>query len=147
MHTSELNSKQIKAIHLLATGMSDNEVAEQVGVSRQTVNKWKNQDDKFIYELGKQRANIWEQHSDYYRSLVPKAIKVLEEGLESEDTKVRIDVAKNILRAVKLEPKPLTKVEEDNGPTVLRVVYDRTPPSNEGIKDSNSDNNSSDHNS
>ena len=114
MHTSELNSKQIKAIPLLVTGMSDNEVAEQVGVSRQTVNKWKNQDDDFIYELNKQRSEIWNQFGDLYRSLIPKAIKTLEECLDSEDPKMRLGAARMILGNFKLQPKPVHEIFEEN---------------------------------
>ena len=114
MHTRKLNDKQLNAIHLLVSGLTDTEVAEQIGVSRQTVNQWKNQDDDFIYELNKQRSEIWNQFGDHYRSLIPKAIKVLEEGLDSEDPKMRLEVARLILGKFKLEPKPVHEILEEN---------------------------------
>ena len=44
----QLNQKQLNAIELLLQGGTDSEVAEAVGVSRQTVNEWKNHDPNFV---------------------------------------------------------------------------------------------------
>jgi hypothetical protein len=120
-----LNGKQIRAVHLLASGLTDHEVAEQVGVSMQTVNGWKNHNHEFILELDVQRAILWEQFSDYYRSLIPKAIRVLEESLEGDNPRNQVEIAKWILRCVKPEPKSLAEVKEEIIRQVIRVMSDR----------------------
>ena len=99
----QLNTKQEKAILLLVAGLNDQEVADEIGVSRQTVNKWKNQDQLFNQELTMQRYQEWNRFSDRLRSLIPKAIQVIEENLESENPKTRLDAAKMILGKAKLD--------------------------------------------
>ena len=54
----ELSIEQLNAIDLLATGKSDREVAEVVGVSRQTVCAWRLYDPYFRAELNKRRNEL-----------------------------------------------------------------------------------------
>ena len=51
--TRQLSIEQQNAIDLLVQGKSDRETAEAIGVSRQTVNNWRNNDTVFIAELNK----------------------------------------------------------------------------------------------
>ena len=96
----QLNQKQLNAIDLLILGQLDSEVAEAVGVSRQTVNQWRNQDSVFAAELNYRRQEIWNSQVEKLRQLVSKAIGVLEEELHCEDQKLRHSAAVIILKAV-----------------------------------------------
>ena len=55
-----LSIQQKNAIDLLIVGQTDGEVAKTIGISRQTINQWKNQDAVFVAEMNRKRKNIWE---------------------------------------------------------------------------------------
>lgn len=110
----KLNEKQEMAIPLVLAGLTDEDVAKEVGVTRQTVNKWKNQDFEFIDYLNYHRALLQRAYWDEVYALIPKAVEILVEALEGDDQKVKIDVAKMILKEFKLTPiSPLLKHPEE----------------------------------
>jgi hypothetical protein len=74
--------EQLNAIDLLVTGKIDRDVAEAVGVSRQTVCGWRLHDPYFRAELNKRRKEVWGASVDKLRSLLPKALEVLERELD-----------------------------------------------------------------
>ena len=113
----KLSEKQAIAIPLVLAGLKDEDVAKEVGVTRQTVNKWKNQDLEFIDYLNYSRALLQNAYMDEVLALIPKAVKVLEEALEGDDPNVKIDVAKMILKEFKL--KPISPLPEH--PEVVRA--------------------------
>ena len=113
----KLSEKQAIAIPLVLSGLKDEDVAKEVGVTRQTVNKWKNQDLEFIAHLNYYRALLQNEYMDEVLSLIPKAVKVLEEALEGDDQNIKIDVAKMILKEFKL--KPISPLPEH--PEVVRA--------------------------
>ena len=104
--TRQLNVKQENAIDLLLQGQNDREVAEAVGVSRQTVTEWPNGNAVFVAELNRRRQEVWGGEVERLRGLVAKAIDVLEEELEDEQgmtpVRVRQAAAVHILKAVGL---------------------------------------------
>ena len=104
--TRQLNVKQENGIDLLLQGQNDREVAEAVGVSRQTVTEWPNGNAVFVAELNRRRQEVWEGEVERLRGLVAKAIDVLEEELEDEQgmvpLRVRQAAAVHILKAVGL---------------------------------------------
>jgi hypothetical protein len=77
----ELSVAQRNAIDLLVTGATDGEAAEAVGVTRQTVNTWRNHDPVFVSELNRRRLDVWGAAMDKLRALLPEALKTLEEAL------------------------------------------------------------------
>ena len=120
----KLNSKQQKAIPLLAAGLNDEKVANEIGVSRQTVNKWKNHQTIFIDQLTEYRIQLARKYADQYCALYPKAMKVLEDTLNNDDPKLRLDAAKTILSKLKIEPIKL--VDENNG-QMINLIWDVNP--------------------
>lgn len=110
---NKLNEKQYKAIPLILEGMTDKEVAESVGVSRATVNTWKNQDPEFIAELNKERVAIQETIMKKQTDTVIKAYEVLNKALDSElnkedpDPKIALEIIKNY-------KEPDTKLQIDS---------------------------------
>lgn len=87
-----LNDKQIKAIEHIISGLTDAETAEKVGVTRETVNTWKNQNPYFKAELNKHRNSILMTLQDKQRELVTKAYKVLDKHLDKQLESDEIDV-------------------------------------------------------
>ena len=78
----QLSIKQQNAIDLLVQGKSDRETAEAIGVSRQTVTNWRNNNPVFIAELNKQRKAVWGAQVDRIRYLISASLDVLEEDLK-----------------------------------------------------------------
>jgi len=116
-----LSVEQENAIDLLIQGKSDREVAEAVGVARQTVNQWRNQDAVFIAELNVRRHAIWGSQTERLRSLIAKAVDVLERDLDSEDLRLRQSAAVHLLKAVGLYRADL----EPTGETSAEAIEDQ----------------------
>jgi len=93
--------EQENAIELLILGKTDREVAEAVGVARQTVTEWRNKNAVFEAELNRRRRELWSGYADALRALVRRALEVLAEDLENErDLRLRQSAAVHVLRAV-----------------------------------------------
>ena len=54
-HGDKLSVEQLNAIDILVLGKTDQETATTVGVARETVNRWRNENPYFAAELNKQR--------------------------------------------------------------------------------------------
>lgn len=80
----ELTGPQLRAADLLATGSTDAEAAEEAGVSRQTVWRWRQHNPVFRAALASRREEIWGAARDRLRSLLPKALEVLEGELAGD---------------------------------------------------------------
>ncbi len=91
-----LSVAQQNAVDLLVTGKTDQETAEAVGVTRQTVNGWRNANPWFQAELNRQRQVLWGSTVDQLRGLLPRAVAVLAEELDGGND--RAGVALSILR-------------------------------------------------
>jgi len=80
----ELSVEQRNAIDLLVTGTTDVETAEAVGVTRQTVNGWRNHHPAFIAALNARRLEIWGTACDRLRAMLPKALDALDTALAAD---------------------------------------------------------------
>jgi len=78
-----LNNKQTTAIELLASGKNDREVAEAIGVRRETVCQWRHDPD-FAAELEDYRRQLWSPVVERLQSLVPRAVEVIEWQVHAE---------------------------------------------------------------
>ena len=109
-----LTVAQKNALDLLIQGRNDRQVAEQVGVSRQTVWEWRHRHPGFATELNRRRQEIWGAQLERLRGLAEKAIDVLETTLDEEAS---LSAAVHVLRAVgaygtDLRPTGLTDAGE-----------------------------------
>jgi len=109
----ELTPQQAAAVDLLAAGRTVSETAEAVGVVRQTVSEWLNQHDGFRAAVNQRRHELWAAVTDRLRSLVPKALDVLEEGL----TAGNVQAALGLLKAAGLHG-----LAAPSGPTTPEAV-------------------------
>ncbi len=70
--------EQLNAIDILVLGKTDQETAKAVGVARETVNRWKNDNPYFAAELNKRRKQLWGANGDRLRALTTKAVDAIE---------------------------------------------------------------------
>src|SRR5262245_53469627 len=82
-HKRGLTMPQLSAIDVLVTGKTDKETAELLNLSRTCVTKWRLYDPVFQAALNRRRAEVWGSGIDRLRSLIPKALDVLAEALNS----------------------------------------------------------------
>lgn len=107
-----LTPEQLNAIDLLIFGKTDKEVAETLGIGRNTISKWY-KNAFFIAELNLRREDLWKDSKLRLKSLVSEAVNVLTNGLHSSDEKIAITAAVHILKTVGL----YGEVKQDFGPT------------------------------
>jgi hypothetical protein len=96
-----LSVAQLNAVDLLVVGKTDQEAAEAVGVTRQTVNGWRNAHPYFQAELNRRRQELWGVSVDQLRALLPRAVAVLAEELDRGEARGRVAV--DILRLAGLD--------------------------------------------
>jgi len=100
--TRQLSIEQANALEHLLQGQSDRAVAEAVGVARQTIWEWRNNDPLFIAELNRQRSEMWTEARERLKSLANRALDVVELHLDSDDPKASLAAAKYILQGTRL---------------------------------------------
>ena len=93
------------AIPHIVAGKSDAQVAEAVGVARETVNRWRNHDKDFQDELSQSRVAHINARISALSSVNTKAIEVMEELLDSKDEGTRMRAAMHLLKTVPLTHK------------------------------------------
>jgi len=116
-----LTPEQLNAIDLLIFGKTDKEVAETIGIGRNTISKWY-KNAFFIAELNARREELWKDAKLRLKSLAHEAVDVLSNGLHSSEEKVAITSAVHILKTVGL----YGEVKDSFGPvTPERAVWDQ----------------------
>ena len=121
---TKLTEQQEQAIWLILLGRTDEQVGKAVGVARQTISKWKNQNPDFKAFLNKKRIENWEQHEDKIRYLIGEAVQVLEENLANiEDHKIAQDAALFVLKGTGcLFSENAFEAYRPTGPTTAKGV-------------------------
>jgi len=100
--TRQLSQEQMNAIEHLLLGKSDRAVAETVGVARQTIWEWRNNDVLFIATLNRERSMLWWEARVRLKTLANRALDVVEMQLDNGDPKTSLAAAKYILQGVRL---------------------------------------------
>ena len=77
-----LTVAQQNAVDLLVTGLNDRAAAERLGLSRETVTRWRNYDPAFQATLNERRAALWTCAADGIRAAVPLALETVREQLD-----------------------------------------------------------------
>ena len=93
---SHLSVEHLNAIDILVQGRTDQETAGTVGVARETVTRWRNDNPYFTAEFNKQRRLIWGDSHDRLRALASKAVDTLETSLDEGDSRVAVEVLKAV---------------------------------------------------
>ena len=93
---SPLSVEQLNAIDILVQGRTDQETAETIGVARETVTRWRNDNPHFAAQLNRQRRLIWSNSHDRLRALVSKAVDTLDVALQNGDARAAVEVLKAV---------------------------------------------------
>ena len=101
---SHLSVEQMNAIDILVQGRTDHETASTVGVARETVTRWRNDNPHFTAELNRQRRLRWGDSHDRLRALASRAVDVLETSLDEGDSRVAMEVLKAIGLSGQVQP-------------------------------------------
>ena len=72
-----MTTQQELAVDLLASGRTVTEAAATIGVARQTVSEWLNQNADFRAALNERRQELWAATGDRLRALLPDAVDAL----------------------------------------------------------------------
>ena len=97
-----LRAKQQQAISLLLSYKNDTEVAQELGIARQTVNTWKNKNQDFATELDRQQQELNQENQLQLSGLVGQSIQVLRQSLASENERIRLSASIHVLKATGL---------------------------------------------
>ena len=95
----DLTVIQEKAIQLLMTGRSDQAVADELDIARQTVNNWKNKHRVFVMELERQQKELRRESQRQLWGLIADSIDVLRQSLVSDNERIRQSTAVHVLKA------------------------------------------------
>jgi len=88
-----LDSRQLRAVDLLAAGRTNTEVAAEIGVDRTTVWRW-GTDPFFRAELARRRHELWNASADRMRALLPRAFDAFEKALDDGDWRAALAILK-----------------------------------------------------
>ena len=93
-----LSVKQELALELILCGMNNGEIAKHAGVSRQTINTWRNHNEDFRMLLAGRREAARERHQDELSGLVSEAVGVMREAMLEGDLLTRLWAVQALLR-------------------------------------------------
>lgn len=122
-HAHGLTLAQQSAVDLLAAGKTDTETAAALGVNRVTVTRWRLYDVEFAAALAERRAHVWGSAADKLRGLIPAALDVLADDLNTATGAERREVALAVLKLA--GPLPLAPTGPTDPEDVIRETVDR----------------------
>jgi hypothetical protein len=130
-----LSVEQLNAIPLLCSGLTDAEVAQQVGVVRETIWHWRHESPGFMAELEKARQQFIASAIDTLRSALPTAVSNLVHAVEAGDLKASLA----LLRCVGLEGHAAFQPGETDATQIAlmlmlqRLSKERIPENNHAL--------------
>jgi transcriptional regulator with XRE-family HTH domain len=93
----DLQPNQVAAVAMLARGMKQKRVAEQLGVAENTIITWK-KNPAFQQALGEVQARMLADPMAALDPMIPKALGKLEQALDQdEDLKLAVGVAESVM--------------------------------------------------
>jgi len=124
-----LTMRQEQALEMMLEGVSDGDIAQKIGVTRQTVNNWRNNDYHFRFMLSQRRLQVWEKRRDEMADLYQEAMTVVRKELKSRNAKTRFKAAAQILKMPALQDslknkgtQDINQLEEENSLSVLKAA-------------------------
>lgn len=107
----------LRAVELTALGQKSNqEIIEEVGISKATFYLWKAK--KEFYD------DVMAKNIMIFKDLLPKALKTVNDAMDSGNAKVRLDAAKIVLEKTLPELHP-TEGKDGNSTTInIQVNYE-----------------------
>jgi hypothetical protein len=97
-----LNLKQEQALELTLEGRSDAEIAETVGITRQTVNVWRNRHPGFVAEVNRRRRQLAAKREAQLDILLNELLDASLELIQARDPRAVLGLARLLLPQVLL---------------------------------------------
>ena len=110
----DLSGKQEMALELIICGMNDGDIAKRAGVSRQTINTWRNHDKHFRTLLAERWGALRAQYRGELSELVSEAINVMREAIREGDMLTRLWAAHAVLCMLGLQAAVPTEKHPSN---------------------------------
>ena len=120
-HKKSLSGTQQLVINALLSGKTDQEAANAAGVSRETVNRWRNQNPFFQSEMNRRQQEVWESYKIVLQALIGDALRTISRAVKDNPT-----IAMKLLQKC----ESLNEIEPPVGPTdvddiLLRMAQER----------------------
>jgi transposase len=103
MFENNLSMKQEQAISLMIMGKNDTEIGKEVGVSRESVWRWRNENADFMEAARKRREELVARHTEELQELLSEALIVVKESLRDGDAPTKLRVALQLLKMSRLQ--------------------------------------------
>ena len=123
--TNVRSEKQELALALMMQGLTDTQIARELGVTRQTLYNWRHLDGQFMDALEERKSMLRDLAQESLLELTGDAIQAIRDSLASTDERIRLQAARLVLGMTKTE-----KQEEGKGSVVLELLAEAI----EGIK-------------
>lgn len=95
---SELTQQQVRAIDLLLSGLTQQQVADAVGVDRRTITRWVHDTPPFMAEYNAGLLVMQASALAAMRGMINKAVEVIKRQLNSTDDRLSMRAAVQVLR-------------------------------------------------
>ena len=129
MSENNLSMKQEQAISLMMIGKSDTEIGEAVGVSRECVWRWRNENGDFMEAARKRREILIARHTEELHALLGDALKAVKESLRNGDAATKLRVALQLLKMSGLQGyAKITQHDEMNEKDAMIAVLENVLP-------------------
>ena len=122
--SENLNEKQELALHLVLEGLTDNQIAERVGVSWQRVNIWRNQDIAFMRALEERKRVLREVHLGQLMHMVGKAMEVVREAMDTGTEQTRLKAAMYVLKLAGLQEQGKMENKDRGKEALLQALHE-----------------------
>ena len=128
--------KQERAISLMMMGKCDTEIGKEVGVSRESVWSWRNENSDFMEAARKRRENLVARHTEELNDLLAEALMVVKESLRNGEPQTKLRVALQLLKMSGLQGyAKITQNEEmSEREAMIATLENVLPDVNEEIR-------------
>ena len=93
-----IRANQSKAIQLILEGNNNREIADEIGVSRQTVSYWQNHDEHFRTQLNNEIKARGDALRARFASVLDTAYESLTTLLHSDDPQIKLKAAVEVIK-------------------------------------------------
>ena len=114
MLDNNLSVKQEQAISLMMVGKNDTEIGKALGVSRESVWRWRNENLDFIEAARKRQELLAARQMEELNDMLTEALMVVKENLRSGDGKIQMRVALQLLKMSGLQGFAKTTQKKGN---------------------------------
>ena len=97
-HENAIPADQYKAVQLILGGMSNLEIACEIGVSRQTVSLWRNHNEQFKNKLQNELVARAIAQNAKFASVLDTAYESIMTLLQSDDPQIKLKAAVEVLK-------------------------------------------------